>query len=386
MATETNTETPTTEKKRTRRPNGDGYVGQRTDGRQELKMSLPGGKRKSLYGQTQAEVVRKRNKVLTEMSDGLPVVNGRTTLDAYLKEWLPIKGPTMKESSWHRYELAIRNHISPVLGRVRLASPLSSRHIQKLHAALLEKGLAPATIGNVHDVLNAALNDAEKWGDIARNPVRLVKPPRVPRYETNPLTNEEAKRLIELAADEPFGALFILLVASGVRRGEAFACKWSAVDLDRAELSVKAGLTRTREGYKVKEAKSEGGHRTVALSDAAVEALRRHKVQQYEMQLRCPDWQGEGFVFCDEVGRRLNPDGRYYRVWKALREKVGVSGKPHSLRHTYATLQRQQGTDLGLLSEQLGHSSIAITDKYYGHVTPKMRDQARQAMNRALGD
>jgi integrase len=368
------------------RGHNEGTISKRTDGRWQARVTLPDGRRQTMYSKTREEAGRKLIAALKDTQEGVPVINERQQLSAYLEDWLTAVRPSLKASSVRRYELAIRNHIAPAIGKVRLAQ-LSPQHVQTLEAALLDKGLSAATVNHVHNVLRAGLSQAERWGRVHRNVARLVSPPRIPRYKMATLSPQEAQRLMAAAANEPLGALFILLLSTGVRVGEALACCWSAVDLDRGTLQVTATLSRISGGYELTDPKTENAHRQVLLPTAAAAALRAHRARQNEARLHAgAAWQSGDFIFADALGQTVNPDGIVRRTWKALLVKAELPDRRlHDLRHTAATLLLGQGIHAKIVSEQLGHSSIAMTLNRYSHVTPTMQQQAVEAMNRVLG-
>ena len=81
---------------------------------------------------------------------------------------------------------------------------------------------------------------------------------------------------------------------------------------------------------------------------------------------------GRRRVFCTLEGKPLQAS--YVRnMLKRLAEKAGVDKRcnPHSLRHTHAVELREEHVDVGIISKQLGHSSIAINSRYLDHVAPK---------------
>ena len=149
-----------------------------------------------------------------------------------------------------------------------------------------------------------------------------------------------------------------------------------------------ATLTRTREGYRPKEPKTPSARRLVYLPRHAVEALCRQRVHQAEQRLRVgPAFADEGFVFSDDVGGCLNPDGIVRRTWKSMLKKAGLPDRRlHDLRHTFATIQIEQGTPVKFTAGQLGLANASITLNRYSHVTPTGLEQVRVAMDQALAE
>ncbi|MGH8903791.1 MAG: tyrosine-type recombinase/integrase [Egibacteraceae bacterium] len=124
----------------------------------------------------------------------------------------------------------MRVHAVPAIGRVRL-SKLAPQHLQRLYADRLTAGVSAQSVVHLHRTLHRALGQALKWGLVARNIATLVDPPRVARPEIEPLSAEEARRLLEAAKGDRLEALYVVALTTGLRRGELLGLRWSDVDL-----------------------------------------------------------------------------------------------------------------------------------------------------------
>ena len=150
-------------------------------------------------------------------------------------------------------------------------------------------------------------------------------------------------------------------------------------------------LTRGEKGrgYVVGASTKSGRGRRVRLTRQAVAALKDHRKRQLEerMRLGAGLWQDQGLVFPNETGSLFNPSNLRNRSFKRLKVRSGVREdlRFHDLRHTCATLLLREGVNVKVVSEMLGHASIAITLNTYSHVLPDMQDSAVDAMEAALG-
>lgn len=165
-----------------RRGNGEGSVRLRADGRWKARVTMPDGRRKSLFGASRAEVARRLSEATADRDKGIYApIDDRQTLGVYLVAWLEtMRPPAVKSGTWDRYELDIRHHITPALGRIRL-SRLTALQVQTFHAKKRAEGLAPSSVAHIHAVLHGALDAAERLGVVARNVSSLVKAHAPPR-------------------------------------------------------------------------------------------------------------------------------------------------------------------------------------------------------------
>jgi integrase len=251
---------------------------------------------------------------------------------------------------------------------------------------LLDRGLSPKTVSNVHGVLHKALDQAFRWRLVTSNVADLVDPPRVPHHEMKALGPDQARSVLETAAGDPLEALYRLAVTAGLRQGELLALRWPELDLERGMVSVVATLEQRR-GCEpvVAQPKTPRSRRQIALTEAAVDSLRHHRRTQKEDSLRVGrPWLDTGFVFARADGRPLSMS-IIGKAWTVLNAAAGVPRvRFHDLRHTAATLLLSRGVHPKVVSEMLGHSTVAITLDTYSHVMPTMQREAAQVMGDLL--
>jgi integrase len=368
-----------------KRANGEGSIYKRTDGRYCATLTVEGDKRKSFYGATRQEVSRKLNDALKSQREGLPVLRERYTVGQYLSEWLKSTEPSLQPRTFMRYEEIVRLHLAPMLGGTTLAR-LGPQHLQALYADRLEAGLSSTTVLQVHRVMRRALDQAARWGLVARNVATLVDAPRKRHREIKALTPDEVRSLLEAASGDRLEALYAVAVTSGMRQGELLALRWRFVDLTMGTAQVRGTLQRTREGLKIAEPKTARSRRLVRLTVTATEALRRHKACQAEERLRLgAAWADNDLVFANEVGRPIEATNLVSRSFAPLLKRAGLPRiRFHDLRHTAATLMLAQNVHAKVVSEMLGHSQISITLDLYSHVTPTMQQEATAAVDALL--
>ena len=275
--------------------------------------------------------------------------------------------------------------INLYLGHHRL-DRLQPEHLERFYIRLETDGLSPTTALLHHRVISRALKVALQRGRIARNVATLVDAPTASHEEVEPLTNSEARRLLEAARELPNGARWSVALALGLRQGEALGLLWDAIDLDAGTLTVRWALQRQAgKGLVLVPPKSKAGRRAIKLPDQLRDALRAHRVRQHEQRLAAAGvWADGGFVFCQANGRQLDAR-RNWQDWKALLTFAGVrDARLHDARHTAATMLLQQGVPARVAMQILGHSQISLTLGTYSHVVPELAQEAADRIGTAL--
>lgn len=390
-----------------RRGNGEGTITRRTDGRWEARITLLDGRRKCFYGRTRQEVATRLNQAQHDQGMGLPIVtNERLTVGAYLEQWLETMRPPRVRPSTHRRYRELLAHVTRAYGELRLTR-LTQGQIRLLYARLQQDpdtteghggeragaaGRSATTVHHVHTVLRKALADAVEQGLIVANPSDRVDGPKLRRASVEPFTLEETQRLLEAARGDRLEALYTLAVSTGMRLGELLALTWRHVHLDTGKLQVVASLQRVGaegdvgNGWRVGEPKTPRSRRQITLSRVAVEALRAHRVRQLSERMAAgAAWQEHDVVFCNEIGLHLDGTSVTRYQFRPLLVKAGLPRRRfHDLRHTAATLMLLGNVPPKVVSETLGHSTIAITLDTYSHVLPDMQAQAAGVMDALL--
>jgi integrase len=377
---------------RTRRGNGEGTIYRRSDGRWEGRIDLGyvNGRRvrRSVYGRTRREVQEKLRKALSDVSRGLPLLDERTTVGAFLEQWLETVRNRIRPTTYRSYEQVVRVHLIPFLGAITLAK-LQPHHVHQLVSSRLERGLSPRTADYCRVVLRAALNDALKWGLIARNVASLADPPRQERRRFQAWDVEEARRFLEAVRGDRLEALYAVALALGLRQGEALGLTWANVDLDRGVLRVTHQLQWLDGIPQLVEPKSTSAVRVLRLPALLAEALRRHRIRQREERLAAgPSWRGNawGLVFTTQIGTPLDP--KNLRRWfRRACLRAGVRPiRFHDLRHTCATLLLAQDIPARVVQEILGHSNVTLTLDTYTSVLPRHLSAAAERIDTLLSD
>jgi integrase len=314
----------------------------------------------------------------------------RTLRRFLLDEWLPAK-VDLRPSTSESYRRMIDNHIVPTLGDVRLQE-LATPMLSRLYRDLLEsgrlvrgkrlhglKGLSPRTVAYVHGILVTALGDAVAWGFIARNPAASAKRPRVKRASPKTWNADELRAFLASVKGERHYSGFYVAAMTGVRRGELLGLRWSDLDLDSKSLHVRQTVLAVRHKIVFGEPKTARGRRQIALDPATVELLKEHRKRQAAERLAWgPAYAQNDLVFAREDGSPVHPES----FAKVFGRRVAVSGLPrlsfHGLRHTHASILLAARVNPKVVSERLGHASVAFTLDIYSHAIPDLQEEAAE--------
>ncbi|MDX3766620.1 MULTISPECIES: site-specific integrase [unclassified Streptomyces] len=226
---------------------------------------------------------------------------------------------------------------------------------------------------------------------ISRNVARIVETPTVDSQEVRPLDAAEARTLLKVAQPHRLHALWLLLVSTGLRRGEALALTWSDVDLNAGTLRVRRNVQRIRRELIFGTPKTKRSVRTISLPQRCVRALSAHREQQErERKVAGAKWkptagQPAGLVFTTKSGGVTDPRGLNRMLTILCREARVRRVRVHDIRHTCASLLLAQGVDARTIMETLGHSTITMTLDTYAHVMGATLRTASDRNGRRVG-
>ena len=374
--------------KQKQRGHGEGSIYQRKDGRWVASLTLEGGKRKEFYGKTRKEAYEKLKKAQHQQQQGTLVTGSQQTVKQYLEQWLEqVHKPTIRLSSYIKYRGILDRYILPVLGHLQVQK-LTPQHVQAFYARMLEEGLTARSVHSIHSVLHKALDNAVRWGLVARNVCDVVSQPRPIQHEIQPLTKEQAQQLLWVARKHRLEGLLIVALATGMRRGELLALRWHDISFEDPSLHVRRTMNRiVGHGYVESETKTSKGRRKIMLPLFVVEALKQHRTRQLEARLRAgTGWQEHDLVFCNIRGGYLDP-GNLLRMFHALVKEACLPPlRFHDLRHSAATILLGMGVHPKVVQELLGHSQIGMTMDTYSHVLPSLQKEAMDKWDDLFGE
>jgi integrase len=320
---------------------------------------------------------------------GINIEPASESLDKYLEKWLQsVVRSRVREATFDDYKYLLDRYVSPALGAIKLCD-IRSIDIQKIYGDMLdEKELSARTVRMTHAVLSSAMKQAVRWHMLARNPCEFVDLPRMVRKEMQALSPEDASRFLEAAKADKLGIVLSFALATGMRPEEYLALKWSDLDLQAGNATVRRTLIwRKGGGWYFGEPKTSRSRRTIPLPMSLVAALTDHRRKQGESRLKKgSDYQNNELVFATGEGTPILLRNLVRRHFRPVLTHAGLaqSLRLYDLRHSCATLLLSAGENPKVVSERLGHASIVLTLDTYSHVLPSMQQAATEKLERIL--
>ncbi|WP_072687800.1 tyrosine-type recombinase/integrase [Rhodococcus marinonascens] len=336
-------------------------------------------------------------KAKNDTTAGLRPNTTKTTLGDYAQTWLD--GHRIAKTTREQYQRHITLHITPHLGTITIRAITATR-IAKFYRELEAAGLGTNTIRKIHvtltQILDAAVSDRHITTNRARD--KAAKPPtgKQVREDTHELEAWNAQQLSAFLSwdrdtyQDELHPLWHSLAATGMRRGEALALRWTDLDLKDGRITIRRALDSSQAGKGEVKGTKTGRTRVVDIDPATVDVLKAHRAVRGSLSLSLA--RGDALVFGNDAGEPRNvrsvSNSWAHRVRKA-QGKLGVEIVPtlklHGLRHTHATLLIGAGESIKVVQERLGHASIAVTMDVYAHVLPGAQKGAADRFAALLG-
>lgn len=368
-----------------KRPDGDGTVRKRKDGRWEGRIVI-GHKDdgapifKSVFAKTQKELMPKLHTAINEYRGVELSENSSMTLNEWIDRWLEEYAlPTLRPSTINSYEHDIKNHIRPALGDKQIRF-ITRNNVQKFYNSLrkkksqksvrgVEKTLADSTVRGVHMLLHEIMDAAVRARLISKNPTNGTTVPKN-NYPPKKILNEEQLDIFMGAIrNEPLWYdFFYTEITTGLRLGEICGLKWSDLDETIGKLNVRRSVHKTSGGkFEIGETKTEKGTRSILLPPSTLHLLKRRR------ETALTEWIFPSLLMPENP---TAPSAAYHRL-KLILTRAGLPDiRFHDLRHTFATHALTSGVDAKTLSGILGHTNASFTLDTYTHVTTDMQKNA----------
>jgi integrase len=356
------------------------------------------------YRPTRREAEARLAQLLVQVQADGSVPSSRLTVHDFLDQWLrdDIKNRVaLKTEATYRYAV---QHYLAMLGEIRLQR-LSTPAIQRCLNGLLERDnavlartrrrkVSPATVHQAYRVLNTALNTAVAWKLLTKNPCEGVKPPTVdPRPAT--VWDEEQLRLFlaEARRSSPHYCLYLAMLLTGMRPGEALALRWADINLVTQEIVVQRKFLRLYGKHREEEPREVWGatkthqQNAVPIPPRLFDELQQHREEQRREKTAVgAKYEDRDLVFCQPNGKPLHEENLNRRDFPRVSKRAGIPRiRLYDLRHSCASHLADQGEPIPVTQRQLGHRDSRTTTRYYVHVLRDGRQAIERLEDRFLG-
>ncbi len=328
-----------------------------------------------------------------------------STVRELVEKWLAairVRGPNQGEgiapATYLQYTNSSHNQIIPMIGHVKVKDLTRVRVDQWLRdleqsTYARANGTTLAYSANTVRLARNALRMAYKWavhqGIVSSNVVHDSQPPGGrPRPTKYAMSEDQASRLIESSRGSNYGALWAVLITTGLRRGEALGLRWS--DFDGKSITITSQIKVENGRVARGDLKTDKSRRKLVLPDYLIADLDAHRERQRLRSLKngIPE---PALIFATASGRPIHPSNvrdHFSRACKKAGIEPHEDGRPwtvHELRHTAASQLLNDRVPMQVVSRTLGHSSIVVTMDVYAHLTDQDSELAAESMARRYG-
>ena len=372
-----------------KRPDGDGLVRKRMDGRWEGRIVV-GHKEdgsliyRSVFDKSQKALMDKLHDCIETYRDVELSEDSNMTLGVWLDRWLEeYDAHAVRPNTLSGYGQIIESYIKPRLGNERI-SDLTTADFQQMYNNIKKYGrvnehpergteLADSMVRKIHMMLHQAMDVAVREHLIVKNPTDGTTVPKNNYAPKQILTEAQLERFMEeLKKDPIWHDFFYTELTTGMRKGEICGLQWRDLDMKTGRLKIcRAVIAQRYQPCVVGETKTQAGNRTLVLPPSTLELLKARKKVSYSQ-----------WIFPNPLRPEapMTPSVPYRRLKELLKQADLPSIRFHDLRHTFATHALTSGVDAKTLAGILGHTNASFTLDTYTHVTKDMQKQAADVM------
>jgi integrase len=334
------------------------------------------------------EAEKMLNEWVMEIQGNQHIDRNRLTVKMLFDQWVDQNQLDGLAYNTIRTRRTLGKHILPIIGNLKVQD-ISKKDFQKLIVTMQkESGVKASTINKLIQDIKALFNYAVAEGIIATSPVKGVRKLIEVKNEMLIWTAQEFDQFYNAVSAGTKNKLvpefFLTLFLTGMRLGEGLAITEKDIDFDKRTLRVNKSLHNEKGSGMVEGLTKTKTSRTIALSNRAVECLKRSIIRKKEMQMAAKYWHDNPYIFVSLTGKPFaNPNlafifDRHIQELKLLRITI------HGLRHTFASTMIQQGLNPLIISKQLGHLKVSVTLDTYSHLFENDLHLAADKMDKYL--
>ena len=346
--------------------------------------------RKQVYGKTQRELEQKIEEITHQLNQGIRIWENSMTFRELANIWYENYNTEAGETWRYGQEKLIKRFLMPSLAEMRICD-LRQLHLQTIITAMAKKGYASSYMKKTKQLADRIMEVAVGSDLIMRNPFSQVKVPKKDPTLRRALTEKEIALITQNWRGHHLGAMAMIMLYAGLRKGEAIALQWENIDFEHRVIKVRKSACSLKNVTTIKEPKTKAGIRDVPIPNVLLAVL---------MEIRKPS----GFIFTNNDGGIMS-DSSFKRQWHSFQRYLNIcaggqngAGRfihrivvidnitAHMLRHTYATILFDANVDIKSAQKFLGHADIEVTLAVYTHLTKYKEDKAIEALNGRLDE
>lgn len=339
----------------------------RKDGNFEAKVTI--GKdmhgkpiRKSFYSSVSVEDAKKKGEEYRiqreiETRTGTFIADEDMTFGKWATKWLETyKKPNVNPNSYtNTYETPLYKHILPYFGKAHIAS-IRNADVQTFinSKSELSESYLDKIVITLNQIFNAAIDNELCY----KNPCKNVKARSDKNSKSTRHYSDEEMKLVTENTTMPE---IIVMMQTGLRRGEVLGLTWADIDFKNYTLSVNRSISDI----------SEKGKRCVEIFPPKHNSYRTIPISRELAKMLSKIPKKSVYIFPNEKGELYSPNlwqSRYRREMQRLEATTGVKAlRAHELRHTAGTAMSRHGVDIFTIQKILGHKDIKLTTNLYVH-------------------
>lgn len=331
-------------------------------------------------------------------NNGEMTENTKISFSKVYKEFIESEAKaTRAYATLKRYDSLYRNHYEPAFGKY-FVYQISSDMIKRFFSEKAQQ-YSEEYVKGLYKTLKVIIDFAHRRKYTKKNAFDEVPAPPDPRHisDIRSYSKEELERMAERLKDTNIKTSFYIALNTGLRESEVFGLRWDDVDFEKKTIRVNKQLLFQDKKWCFCPLKTINAYRSVNITDSFCNYLKNLKTMQEESRRLYGDGYKRNFVterlernkeklieVTDFVNVKVNGEmlttNSIKFMARMFKNDLGIDFRFHNLRHTYATINAENGISPRYVQEMLGHAKFEFTLKYYTHVTDKMSNLARMAL------
>lgn len=331
-------------------------------------------------------------------STGDFVENKKVTFEEVYNEFIEKEAPaTRAYATIVRYKSLYKNHLKEPFGKYYMYQIVANMINDFINEKMIK--YSEEYVKGIFKLLKVLFGYAHKRQYTKKNIFPEVIAPPDPRHigEIKTYTKDELNAMEERLQSTNVIVSYYIALNTGLRESEVFGLQWEDVDFENKKIKVCKQLLFQDRKWCFCPLKTLNAYRSVNITDSFCEYLLKLKETHEDNKLLYGDGYKRNFVtdrltknkenlieITDFVNVKMNGEmlttNSIKFMSRVIKKDLGISFKYHNLRHTYATILAESGVSPRYVQEMLGHSKLEFTLRYYTHVTEKMGNLARNAL------